>query len=75
MVVEKFDPLRGGLEQWTYRLVQKLVQRGHEIHVVSREFSPAPPPCRWWPTRSAACIPRWPSPPQRRRNWPPCRWT
>ncbi|MGO8689876.1 MAG: glycosyltransferase family 4 protein [Thermoguttaceae bacterium] len=40
MVVEKFDPLRGGLEQWTYRLVQKLAQRGHEIHVVSREFSP-----------------------------------
>ena len=40
MVVEKFDPLRGGLEQWTYRLVEKLARRGHEIHVVSREFSP-----------------------------------
>ncbi len=39
LVVERFDPLRGGLEQWTYRLAGKLAARGHEIHVVSREFS------------------------------------
>ena len=39
LVVEQFDPLRGGLEQWTYRLVEKLAERGHEIHVVSREFA------------------------------------
>ena len=26
--MEKFDPLRGGLEQWTYRLVQKLAAAG-----------------------------------------------
>ncbi len=39
LVVERFDPLRGGLEQWTYHLAEKLAQRGHEIHVVSREFS------------------------------------
>ena len=39
LVVERFDPFRGGLEQWTYRLIEKLADRGHEIHVVSREFS------------------------------------
>ena len=39
MVVERFDPLRGGLEQWTYRLALKLAERGHEIHMVSREFT------------------------------------
>jgi UDP-glucose:(heptosyl)LPS alpha-1,3-glucosyltransferase len=39
LVVERFDPLRGGLEQWTYRFAEKLVERGHEIHMVSREFS------------------------------------
>ena len=40
LVVERFDPLRGGLEQWTYCFAEKLVERGHEVHVVSREFSP-----------------------------------
>ena len=39
LVVERFDPLRGGLEQWTYRFARKLAERGHEIHVVSREFA------------------------------------
>ena len=39
LVVERFDPLRGGLEQWTYRFAHQLARRGHEIHVVSREFS------------------------------------
>ena len=45
LVVERFDPLRGGLEQWTYRLAEKLAARGHEIHVVSREFSAWRGPC------------------------------
>ena len=39
LVVERFDTLRGGLEQWTYRFAHQLARRGHEIHVVSREFS------------------------------------
>jgi UDP-glucose:(heptosyl)LPS alpha-1,3-glucosyltransferase len=39
LVVERFDPLRGGLEQWTYRFARELLARGHEVHVVSREFA------------------------------------
>ena len=39
LVVERFDPLRGGLEQWTCAFAEELAARGHEIHVVSREFT------------------------------------
>jgi glycosyltransferase involved in cell wall biosynthesis len=38
LVVEHFDPMRGGLEQWSFRFARELVSRGHEVHVVSQEF-------------------------------------
>ena len=33
-----FEPTRGGREQWTFGFAQRLIERGHEVHVVSREF-------------------------------------
>jgi UDP-glucose:(heptosyl)LPS alpha-1,3-glucosyltransferase len=38
LVVEQFDPRRGGLEQWTWQFVSRLLGRGHEVHVVSAGF-------------------------------------
>ncbi len=40
LVLEQFEPLRGGLEQWTVRFAARLVDRGHEVHVVARSFDP-----------------------------------
>lgn len=40
LVVERFDPLRGGLEQWSAQFAAELVGRGHEVHVVAERFSP-----------------------------------
>jgi UDP-glucose:(heptosyl)LPS alpha-1,3-glucosyltransferase len=39
LVLEQFDPLRGGLEQWTWQFVQWLVDRGHEVHVAAMRFA------------------------------------
>ena len=38
LVVEKFDPLRGGLEQWAVQFASGLLERGHEVHVVAGRF-------------------------------------
>jgi UDP-glucose:(heptosyl)LPS alpha-1,3-glucosyltransferase len=38
LVVEQFDPLRGGKEQWSVQFASKLLERGHEVHVVARHF-------------------------------------
>lgn len=38
LVVERFDPLHGGLEQWAYQFASQLPARGHEVHVVSSRF-------------------------------------
>jgi UDP-glucose:(heptosyl)LPS alpha-1,3-glucosyltransferase len=40
LVLEQFDPPRGGLERWSWRFAAQLLQRGHEVHVVARRFSP-----------------------------------
>ncbi len=40
LVVEHFDPRRGGLEQWSWQFAQALRERGHQLWVVSRSFSP-----------------------------------
>ena len=39
LVIEEFDPRRGGVEQWTSQAVEHLAARGHEVHVVARRFS------------------------------------
>ncbi|MFH1921837.1 MAG: glycosyltransferase, partial [Planctomycetota bacterium] len=38
LVVEQFDPLRGGKEQWSAQFASKLLERGHEVHVVASRF-------------------------------------
>ena len=40
LVLEQFDPPLGGLERWSWRFAAQLLQRGHEVHVVARRFSP-----------------------------------
>jgi len=39
LVISKFNPQRGGAEQWTFDFAQRLLLRGHEVHVVSMAFS------------------------------------
>ena len=38
LVLERFDPERGGLENWTWQFARRLAGRGHEVHVVAFEF-------------------------------------
>ena len=38
LVLERFDPARGGLEHWTWQFARRLAGRGHEVHVVAFEF-------------------------------------
>ncbi len=35
LVVDRFDPLAGGLEQWTVSFARFLLGRGHDVHVVA----------------------------------------
>jgi UDP-glucose:(heptosyl)LPS alpha-1,3-glucosyltransferase len=39
LVIERFDPARGGREQWTHAFARRLVELGHEVHVASRSFA------------------------------------
>jgi UDP-glucose:(heptosyl)LPS alpha-1,3-glucosyltransferase len=39
LVLEQFDPPRGGLERWSWRFAAELLRRGHEVHVVAKRFS------------------------------------
>lgn len=39
VVIECFNPRRGGAEQWTWQFVQQLLARGHQVHVVSQQFA------------------------------------
>jgi UDP-glucose:(heptosyl)LPS alpha-1,3-glucosyltransferase len=39
LVLEQFEPRRGGLEQWTTQFATELLSRGHEVHVVAKRFS------------------------------------
>ncbi|MGA2256656.1 MAG: glycosyltransferase family 4 protein, partial [Thermoguttaceae bacterium] len=36
LVLEQFDPARGGREQWTWLFTQRLLELGHEVHIVAR---------------------------------------
>jgi len=41
LVLEKFDPKKGGLEHWTWQFAHRLIEIGHEVHIVAFEFSEA----------------------------------
>lgn len=51
LVLDQFDPARGGIEQWTAALAHALADRGHEVHVVARRFAAEVESNRWacWP--------------------------
>ena len=40
IVLERFEPQRGGLEQWAWQFVQWLSTRKQEIHVIASSFGP-----------------------------------
>ena len=41
LVIERFDPRRGGAEGWTLQYAQRLLRRGHEVHVVTQQIGGA----------------------------------
>jgi UDP-glucose:(heptosyl)LPS alpha-1,3-glucosyltransferase len=41
LVIDHLDPRRGGAEQWTFQHAQRLLARGHEVHVIARAVSGA----------------------------------
>jgi UDP-glucose:(heptosyl)LPS alpha-1,3-glucosyltransferase len=41
LVLDRFEPPRGGREQWTFAFAQRLAARGHEVHVVARKLGEA----------------------------------
>lgn len=43
LVLEHYDPRRGGTEQWTCRFVRTLLERGHQVHIVAADRSPLAP--------------------------------
>jgi len=40
-VIEHFDPHRGGDGRWTFDFARELLARGHEVHVIAKDFSAA----------------------------------
>jgi len=38
LVLECFDPQRGGLEQWTWQFARRLTELGHEVHIIACDF-------------------------------------
>jgi UDP-glucose:(heptosyl)LPS alpha-1,3-glucosyltransferase len=40
LVLDRFDPRLGGLEQWSYQLAMWLLTAGHDVHVVAFAFTP-----------------------------------
>lgn len=39
LVVENFDPRRGGVEHWTYQFAHRVLAAGHEVHIVAARFA------------------------------------
>jgi UDP-glucose:(heptosyl)LPS alpha-1,3-glucosyltransferase len=39
LVLDRFDRRLGGVEQWTAQLADRLLARGHEVHVVAKSVS------------------------------------
>ena len=44
LVLDHFRRSRGGLESWTARLADQLVDRGHDVHIVAGAFGQDEPP-------------------------------
>ena len=42
LVLDHFDPRRGGVEQWTDQFARQLLRLGHEVHVVATTFQSPP---------------------------------
>ena len=42
LVLDHFDPRRGGVEQWTDQFARQLLRLGHEVHVVATTFQSNP---------------------------------
>jgi UDP-glucose:(heptosyl)LPS alpha-1,3-glucosyltransferase len=40
LVLESFDPKKGGLEQWTWQFAGRLIEAGHELHIIACSFAP-----------------------------------
>ena len=38
LVLDHFEPRRGGVEQWTDQFARQLLWLGHEVHVVATTF-------------------------------------
>ena len=41
LVLDRFEPSRGGRERWTFAFAERLAARGHEVHVVARRLGEA----------------------------------
>ncbi len=41
LVLEHFDPHRGGLEHWAWQFGHAMIERGHELHVLAQSYPPA----------------------------------
>jgi UDP-glucose:(heptosyl)LPS alpha-1,3-glucosyltransferase len=39
LVLQRFDPRRGGLEHWAWQFATHLIDLGHQVHVVASEFT------------------------------------
>jgi UDP-glucose:(heptosyl)LPS alpha-1,3-glucosyltransferase len=44
LVLDAYDPRRGGVEQWTHQFATQLLAAGHEVHAVARSFAPGAAP-------------------------------
>lgn len=40
LAIERLDPARGGVEQWTWQYAQRLAALGHDVHVVAAGSCP-----------------------------------
>ncbi|MEM7812984.1 MAG: glycosyltransferase family 4 protein [Planctomycetota bacterium] len=40
LVIDRFEPRRGGVEQWTWRFAEALARGGDEVLVVAKSFDP-----------------------------------
>ncbi|MBS0208962.1 MAG: glycosyltransferase family 4 protein [Planctomycetes bacterium] len=41
LVIEHFDPRRGGAEMWTCQFARRLARLGHEVHAIARDIAPS----------------------------------